>query len=79
MIRDLVGTLDQHKGEMGLLILLHEPTKGMTDVADHSGVYEVPMTGTRLSAGPDRHRGRAAGGRWTENADRNPPLHPGRS
>jgi hypothetical protein len=22
------------------------PTKGMTDVADHSGTYTVPMTGT---------------------------------
>jgi DNA modification methylase len=46
MMRDLVGTLDQHKGEMGLLILLAEPTKGMTEIADHSGTYEVPMTGT---------------------------------
>jgi hypothetical protein len=46
MMRDLVGTLDQHKGEMGLLILLAKPTKGMTEIADHSGTYEVPMTGT---------------------------------
>ena len=45
MIRDLVGTLDQHKGEMGVLILLHDPTRGIKEVADHSGTYEVPMTG----------------------------------
>jgi len=46
MMRDLVGTLDQNKGDMGLLIMLAKPTKGMTEIADHSGTYEVPMTGT---------------------------------
>jgi len=46
MMRDLVGTLDQHKGDMGLLILLHQPTRGMIEVADHSGTYTVPLTGT---------------------------------
>ena len=40
MMRDLVGTLDQHKGDMGLLILLHKPTRGMTEVADHSGISD---------------------------------------
>ncbi len=49
MMRDLVGTLDQHKGDMGLLILLHQPTRGMTEVADHSGTFTVPLTGTTYS------------------------------
>ena len=45
MMRDLVGTVQDHKADMGLLIMLAKPTKGMTDLADHSGTYEVPMTG----------------------------------
>jgi site-specific DNA-methyltransferase (adenine-specific) len=46
MMRDLVGTVQSHKADMGLLILLAKPTRGMTELADNSGVYEVPMTGT---------------------------------
>lgn len=45
MMRDLVGTVQDHKADMGLLIMLSTPTKGMTDVADHSGSYQVPLTG----------------------------------
>jgi hypothetical protein len=29
---------------MGLLILLTQPTRGMVELADHSGTYVVPMT-----------------------------------
>src|ERR1035437_1336626 len=43
MMRDLVGTVQDHKADMGLLIMLSMPTKGMTDIADHSGTYVVPM------------------------------------
>ena len=46
MMRDLVGTVQDHKADVGLLIMLSTPTKGMTDIADHSGTYVVPMTGT---------------------------------
>jgi DNA modification methylase len=46
MMRDLVGTVQNHKAEMGLLILLSKPTRGMTEVADHSGTYTVPLTGS---------------------------------
>lgn len=45
MMRDLVGTVQNHKADMGLLILLSNPTRGMTEIADHSGTYTVPMTG----------------------------------
>jgi len=45
MMRDLVGTVQNHKADMGLLILLSHPTRGMTEIADHSGTYTVPMTG----------------------------------
>jgi DNA modification methylase len=45
MMRDLVGTVQQQKADMGLLILLAKPTKGMAEIADHSGTYTVPMTG----------------------------------
>jgi len=44
MVRDLVGTVDQSKAEMGLLITLSEPTKGMKEVADKSGAYVQPLT-----------------------------------
>jgi len=45
MMRDLVGTVQSHKADMGLLILLAKPTKGMAELADHSGTYSVPLTG----------------------------------
>ena len=45
MMRDLVGTVQNQKADMGLLILLSNPTRGMTEIADHSGTYTVPMTG----------------------------------
>jgi site-specific DNA-methyltransferase (adenine-specific) len=44
MIRDLVGTVDQHKSEMGLLITMTTPTKGVSEVANGSGTFTVPMT-----------------------------------
>ena len=47
MMRDLVGTVQDHKADMGLLILLTQPTRGMTELADHSDTYTVPLTGAR--------------------------------
>lgn len=46
MMHQLVGAVQDHKVEMGLLILLRKPTKGMTEIADHSGAYTLPMTGS---------------------------------
>lgn len=45
MVRDLVGTVERQKAEMGLLITLAKPTRGMTDEADHSGTYSNEFTG----------------------------------
>lgn len=44
--RDLVGSVRGHEVEGGPPIMLNEPTGGMIELADHSGTYEVPMTGT---------------------------------
>ena len=45
MMQALGGAIEQHKAEMGLLVMLAKPTKGMIEVADHSGSYQVPLTG----------------------------------
>lgn len=45
MVRDLVGTVATQKAEMGLLVLLDKPTKGMVDAAEHAGVYTWPANG----------------------------------
>lgn len=47
MIRDLVGTVEQQKAEMGLLITMSVPTKGVREVADQSGEYIHPLTFTK--------------------------------
>jgi site-specific DNA-methyltransferase (adenine-specific) len=47
MVRDLVGTVDQQKAEMGVFISMREPTAGMQEVAQRSGIYEWPITGRR--------------------------------
>ena len=45
MMQALGGAIEQHKAEMGLLVMLAKPTKGMIEVADLSGSYQVPLTG----------------------------------
>jgi site-specific DNA-methyltransferase (adenine-specific) len=45
MVRDLRGTVERRGSELGLLILLTPPTKGMVEEANHSGSYTHPMTG----------------------------------
>jgi hypothetical protein len=40
--RDLLGTLGQHKAEMGVLITMTEPTPGVREVMDHGGTYVHP-------------------------------------
>ncbi len=45
MVRDLVGTVLRRQSEMGLLILLTPPTKGMVEEANLSGEYVHEMTG----------------------------------
>jgi DNA modification methylase len=48
MVRDLVGTAQTQKAEMGVLVLLDKPTKGMTDAAEHAGIYAWPVNGTNF-------------------------------
>ncbi|ASR85638.1 DNA methylase [Mycobacterium phage Amgine] len=42
MVRDLSGTVDTQKAEMGVLITLEPATKGVRDAIDHGGVYRHP-------------------------------------
>ena len=44
-VRDLLGTVNTEKAEMGVLITLGKPTKGMIDAANHAGNYEWPLNG----------------------------------
>lgn len=45
MVRDLGGTLDAQKAELGILITQHEPTSGMIDAIHHSGSWTHPANG----------------------------------
>lgn len=45
MVRDLVGTVQSQKAEMGVLITLEPPTKGMIDAVNHAGNYTHPANG----------------------------------
>ena len=44
-VRDLLGTVETQSAEMGLLITMAEPTRGMVDAADHAGTYRWPVNG----------------------------------
>jgi len=45
MVRDLVGTVDSQKAEMGVLITMVPATPGMIEAANHSGSYTWPVNG----------------------------------
>jgi DNA modification methylase len=45
MVRDLGGTVNQHRAEMGVFICLRSPTARMREVAQQSGTYVWPITG----------------------------------
>ncbi len=44
-VRDLLGTVETQQAEMGLLVMMAEPTRGMVDAADHGGTYRWPVNG----------------------------------
>lgn len=46
MVRNLDGTVNHAKAELGLLIVLARPTRGMMEAAEHSGSYVNALTGT---------------------------------
>jgi len=45
-VRDLVGTVQTERAEMGSLLTLTEPTRGIHDAVAHAGSYQWPVTGT---------------------------------
>lgn len=47
MVRDLEGTITAQKAEMGVLIVQHEPTRGMLEVVNHSGTFTHPSNGQK--------------------------------
>lgn len=47
MVRDLVGTIEQQRADLGLFICLVEPTAGMLEVIHRSGDYIWPADGRR--------------------------------
>ena len=44
-VRDLVGTVDTQRAQMGVLITMAEPTRGVLDAANHGGTYTWPVNG----------------------------------
>jgi hypothetical protein len=45
MVRDLKGSMNGARAEMGVLVTLEEPTPGMVDAANRSGHYTWPVNG----------------------------------
>ncbi|HEV2891018.1 MAG TPA: DNA methyltransferase [Frankiaceae bacterium] len=45
MVQALDGALNTHHAQMGLMVTLHRPTKGMRDIANRAGTYRWPMNG----------------------------------
>lgn len=44
-VRDLVGTVQTERAEMGTLLTLADPTRGIQDAVAHAGAYHWPITG----------------------------------
>jgi DNA modification methylase len=44
-VRDLLGTVETQKAQMGVLITMAEPPRGVIDAANHGGVYTWPVNG----------------------------------
>jgi DNA modification methylase len=44
-MRDLAGTVEAQRAQMGVLVTLAEPTRGMLDAARHAGVYTWEWNG----------------------------------
>jgi hypothetical protein len=44
-VRDLQGTVEQERADLGVYVCLQEPTKGLRDVANGSGSYTHPVDG----------------------------------
>jgi hypothetical protein len=44
-VRDLLGTVETQKAQMGVLISMVEPTRGVLDAVNHGGTYTLPVNG----------------------------------
>jgi hypothetical protein len=44
-VRDLAGTVEAKRGQMGLLVTLEKPTREMVDAAQHAGLNTWPWNG----------------------------------
>jgi hypothetical protein len=44
-VRDLSGTVETQKAQMGVLITMAEPTPGVLDAVNHGGTYTWPVNG----------------------------------
>lgn len=47
-VRDLLGTVETQKAEMGILITMAEPTRGIVDAVNHAGTYTHPANGQKF-------------------------------
>nr|WP_256379949.1 restriction endonuclease [Mycobacteroides abscessus] len=47
MVRELLGAVEARKAQMGVLITLAPPTRGVTDAIDHGGVFTHPANGQK--------------------------------
>lgn len=45
VVRDLIGTVDTQKAQMGVLITMEDPTRGILDASNHGGTYTWPVNG----------------------------------
>lgn len=48
-VRDLLGTVQTQKAEIGVLITMAEPTRGILDAINHGGTYTLPVNGETYS------------------------------
>ena len=44
-VRDLIGTVESQRAQMGVLITMAAPSRGVIDAANHGGVYTWPVNG----------------------------------
>ena len=47
-VRDLLGTVQTQQAEMGILITMAEPTRGIIDAVNHAGTYTHPANGQKF-------------------------------
>lgn len=76
-VRDLLGTVQTQKADMGLLVTIAPPTRGVIDAADHGGSYTWPVNGETFPRLQVVTRGRPAPWEEAEDAGRADALHRG--